>query len=135
MLFAGSASATGASHLILQLSELDIIRAFTSRQAREEVERNLAAKLPAALPAFRAIVAAACHPATEPKAAAVRRLVAADACDPKDAPILAAAMATDCTWLLTFNLRDYRPGDRIRVAEPGTFLASLRASLTSLAEH
>jgi predicted nucleic acid-binding protein len=135
VLFAGSASATGASHLILQLSELDIIRAFTSRQAREEVERNLAAKLPAALPAFRAMVAAACHPATEPKAAAVRRLVAADACDPKDAPILAAAMATDCTWLLTFNLRDYRPGDRIRVAEPGTFLASLRASLTSLAEH
>lgn len=135
MLFAGSASATGASHLILQLSELNIIRAFTSRQAREEVERNLTAKLPAALPAFRAIVAAACHPATEPKAAAVRRLVAADACDPQDAPILAAAMATDCAWLLTFNLRDYRAGDRIRVAEPGTFLASLRASLTSLAEH
>ncbi|HEX9737940.1 MAG TPA: PIN domain-containing protein [Candidatus Limnocylindria bacterium] len=133
-LFAGSASSTGASHMVLQLSELGIIRAFTSRQAQEEVERNLTAKLPAALPAFRAIVAAACHPATEPTIAAVRRLIRADACDPKDGPILAAAMATGCPWLLTFNVRDFRAGDRIRVAEPGEFLTALRERLTSLAE-
>lgn len=133
MLFAGSASATGASHLVLQLSELGIIRAFTSKQAREEVERNLVAKLPAALPAFRAVVAAACEPATEPTTTAVRRLIAADACDPKDAPILAAALATDCPWLLTFNVRDYRSGDRIRVAEPGEFICALRDRLARLA--
>ena len=134
MLFAGSASPTGASHLVLQLSELGIIRAVTSRQAREEVERNLATKLPAALPPFRVIAAAACHPATEPSAAAVRRVISAAASDPKDAPILAAALASDCPWLLTFNVRDYRVGDRIRVAEPGKFLAALRASLSSLAK-
>jgi hypothetical protein len=66
VLFAGSASTTGASHLVLQLSELGIIRAFTSRQARDEVERNLTRKLPAALPAFRALANAACAPAVEP---------------------------------------------------------------------
>lgn len=120
---------------MLQLSELGIISAFASRQARAEVERNLTAKLPAALPAFRAIVAASCHPATEPTAAEIRRLVAADAAHPKDAPILAAALATGCAWLLTFNVRDYRAGDRIAVAEPGEFLTALRGSLTSLAKH
>ncbi|MEX0629311.1 MAG: PIN domain-containing protein [Chloroflexota bacterium] len=133
VLFAGSASPTGASHLVLQLSELGVIQAFTSHQARDEVERNLAAKLPAALPAFRAIVAAACHPATEPTPVAVRRLVAADACDPKDCPILAAALATECAWLLTFNVRDHRAGDRIRVSEPGAFVAALRDRLSGLA--
>ncbi len=134
MLFAGSASPTGASQLVLQLSELGIIAAYTSRQAREEVERNLVIKLPAALPAFRAIVATACHPATEPPAGAVRRLIAAQAADPKDAPILAAALATGCSWLLTFNIRDHPAADRIRVAEPGEFLSTLRTRLTDLAE-
>jgi hypothetical protein len=37
--------------------------------------------------------------------------------DPKDAPILAAAIAGTCAWLVTFNLRDYR-SDRVRVATP-----------------
>lgn len=135
VLFAGSASPSGASHLILQLAELGVIQAFTSRQARDEVERNLVVKLPAALPAFRAIVAAACHPATEPRAAAIRRLMAEGACDPKDCAILAAALATDCAWLLTFNVRDYQAGDRIRVSEPGAFAAAVRDRLSGLAER
>lgn len=133
VLFAGCASPSGASHLVLQLSELGIIRAVTSQQATQEVERDLAVKLPAALPAFRAIVAAACQPATEPHPAAIRRLAAGGACDPKDCPILAAALASDCAWLLTFNLRDYRAGDATRVSEPGDFVAALRSRLTALA--
>lgn len=114
---------------------MGVIQAFTSRQAREEVERNLVIKLPAALPAFRAIVAAACHPASEPTAAAIRRLMTEEACDPKDCAILAAALATDCAWLLTFNVRDYHTGDRIRVSEPGAFVAALRDRLSGLAQR
>jgi predicted nucleic acid-binding protein len=134
VLFAGSASPTGASHLVLQMSELGIVAAYTSRQAQEEVERNLTAKLPAALPAFRAIAAAACRDATEPSAGAIRRLITAGAADPKDAPILASAIATECAWLLTFNIRDYRVGEGIRISKPGEFLVALRARLAELAE-
>jgi predicted nucleic acid-binding protein len=134
VLFAGSASTTGASHLVLQLSELGIIRAFTSRQARDEVERNLTRKLPAALPAFRALANAACAPAVEPTSAAIRRLVAGGGTDPKDAPILAAAHGTECAWLLTFNVRDFGAPKGIQVAEPGEFLAALRSRLAALAE-
>ena len=58
VLLAGSASTTGASHLILQLSELGLIDAVASEQVRREVERNLERKLPAALPAFRLLAEA-----------------------------------------------------------------------------
>jgi predicted nucleic acid-binding protein len=59
VLLAGSASTTGASHLILQLSELGLIDAVGSEQVRREVERNLKRKLPAALPDFRLLAGAA----------------------------------------------------------------------------
>ncbi|MBA3689330.1 MAG: hypothetical protein H0W81_10970 [Chloroflexi bacterium] len=49
------------------------------------------------------------------------------------APILAAALATDCRWLVTFNIRDYRPGDGIAVVTPGDFMKQLREHLLSLA--
>jgi hypothetical protein len=59
---------------------------------------------------------------------AARRLSRAREPDPKDAPILAAAIAADCRWLLTFNVRDYQT-ERIRVSQPGPFLEELRAML------
>lgn len=132
-LFAGSASPSGASHLILQLGELRIIDLFASSQVRGEVERNLTAKLPAALPAFRAIASAACQPAAEPDPEATRAVLAAGLADAKSAPILAAALATRCRWLVTFNIRDYRPDERIAVVTPGDFVKQLREHLTSLA--
>ncbi|MEX0709606.1 MAG: PIN domain-containing protein [Chloroflexota bacterium] len=132
-LFAGSASPTGASHLILQLGELRIIDLFASVQVRIEVERNLAAKLPAALPAFRAIAAAACQPAAEPDPVAVQSLRASGEADPSDAAILAAALASGCRWLVTFNTRDYRAGEALTVATPGEFMRQLREQLLALA--
>lgn len=132
-LFAGSASPSGASHLILQLGELGIIDLLASKQVRAEVERNLTAKLPAALPAFRAIASAACQPATEPDPDATREVLAAHLADPKDAPILVAAIASHCRWLVTFSIRDYRPGDQIAVVTPGDFVKQFREHLLSLA--
>jgi predicted nucleic acid-binding protein len=132
VLFAGSASPTGASHLVLELAELGIIEAIVSDQVRREVERNLMAKLPAALPAFRALVDACCRNVADPDPAASRALAAADLADPKDAPILAAALEHLCSWLLTFNLRDYRPQGRIQVALPGDFLVALRERLAEM---
>lgn len=130
VLFAGSASTSGASHVVLQLGELGIIDARVADQARTEAERNLADKLPAALPAFRTLLDACTSPIPMVAPFASRRLSRAGEADPKDAPILAAAIAADCRWLLTFNVRDYRT-ERIRVSQPGPFLEELRAILLS----
>jgi len=127
-LFAGAASVTGASHVILQLGELGIIEVGVPDQARLEAERNLTLKLPAALPAFRTLVDACTTPLPMPPRGTSTRLARGGDADAKDAPILAAALAAGCRWLITFNLRDYRT-DRLRVSEPGPFLEDLRAHL------
>ena len=114
--------------MILQLGELGIIEVGVPDQARAEAERNLTAKLPAALPALRALVDACCiglAMASEAKSAAIAQ---AGEADPKDAPILASALAAGCGWLVTFNVRDYRT-DRIQVSNPGDFLDALRGEL------
>ena len=116
--------------MVLQLGELGIIQVGVPEQARIEAERNLTSKLPAALPAFRALVDACSTPLAMAPRAVSRRLARAGEADPKDAPILAAALAGDCSWLITFNLRDYRT-DRIRVSEPGPFIEALRAYLVA----
>jgi len=128
VLFAGSASTSGASHVVLQLGELGIVDVRVADQARAEAERNLADKLPSALPALRAILGACTSSIPMVAPTAARRLSRAREADPKDAPILAAAIAADCRWLLTFNLRDYRT-ERVRVSQPGPFLEELRAML------
>lgn len=114
--------------MILQLGELGIIEVGVPEQTRTEAERNLAAKLPAALPAFRALLAACCTSlAMESDAESVAIADSGEA-DPKDAPILSAALSAGCGWLVTFNMRDYRT-DRIRVSNPGDFLEALRGEL------
>jgi len=130
-LFAGAASVSGASHVILQLGELGIIEVGVPEQARAEAERNLAAKLPAALPAFRTVVEACC--VALPTASDTESGVIAESGEahPKDASIPASALAADCAWLVTFNLRDYWT-DRIRVANPSDFLEALHGELLQL---
>jgi len=58
VVFAGPASPSehGASHVILCMGEISLIECIVSRQVVVEVERNLAAKLPAKLPVFRQIM-------------------------------------------------------------------------------
>jgi predicted nucleic acid-binding protein len=129
-LFAGTASVSGASHVILQLGELGIIEVGVPEQARIEAERNLVSKLPAALPAFRTLVSACASPLPMARRGTSTRLARSGDADPNDAPILAAALAADCRWLITFNLRDYRT-DRLRVTEPGPFLDELRGKLVA----
>lgn len=122
---------TGASHVILQLGELGIIEIGLPEQARTEAERNLRAKLPAALPAFRTLIEACCHPLPMAPVEAATALAEAGQADPKDAPILASALDAGCSWLVTFNVRDYRT-NRLQVSEPGRFLEELRARLLAM---
>lgn len=131
VVIAGSASTTGASHILLQLSELGLIAGVSSQKVRKEVERNLERKLPSAVPAFRVLADAALGWVKDPKGPKLRRL--RGQADPKDLPILGAAIEAGCQFLVTFNVKDFQPkGDVIRVETPGGFLTLLRAHLIGL---
>lgn len=131
VVIAGSASRSGASYVLLQLAGLGLIDGRISSQVREESLRNTARKLPAALPALSLLLrevlteGAAQHPDIGD---------AWKLADPKDRPILAAALAQECRYLVTLNEKDFWPPvDRILVLRPGELLRRLR-ELISTAE-
>jgi predicted nucleic acid-binding protein len=138
VLIAGAASTTGASHILLQLfllqlSELTLLVCLTSQYAIQEAERNLLAKLPDALPAFRLIleVAAKVTPAPAPWLL----LNLAGEAHPKDLAILAAAISGKADFLATFNTRDFRPRKTAPIIfQPRDVLARIRWSLAHLVE-
>jgi predicted nucleic acid-binding protein len=131
VLIAGAASTTGASHILLQLSELTLVQCLTSPQAVEEAERNLRAKLPAALPAFRLILDAAVEVGPSPPPSVLRACVGQ--AHAKDVAILAAAVSAGANFLTTFNTRHFRPRKAPPVIlPPGKVLLRIRASLSSL---
>ncbi len=133
VLIAGSASTEGASHVLLQLSELTLVDGVTSPHVIAEVERNLLRKLPAALPAFRLLTEAALRLVDDAPVDLSTRLVEARAAHPKDIPILSAAIACGADFLCTFNTRHFRMRrDRPRVMNPGSMLARIRVSLARL---
>jgi predicted nucleic acid-binding protein len=132
VLIAGAASGTGASHLLLRLSELGLVQGVTCSQAVREAERNLREKLPAALPVFRAILAAAeITVIPDVRADSLARLQGLAHQD--DLPILAAALEGKSDYLTTFNVRHYQvSGGEIRVARPGEVVARLRRVLADM---
>jgi predicted nucleic acid-binding protein len=133
VLIAGAASTTGASHILLQLSELTLLDCLTSRYAIREAERNLLAKLPDALPAFRLIMDAAAKVIPAPPPWLLRNL--AGQAHPKDLPVLAAALSGKADFLTTFNTRDFRPRKVPPIIlQPKDALAGIRWSLTHLVE-
>ncbi len=133
-LIAGSASSAGASHLILQLSELGLIDAVCSEQVRRESERNLTAKLPAAIPAFRLLADAAVRWVGNPRTRELENY--RGQADPEDLPILVAALKAECDSLITFNIRHFWPKNQaIRIETPGDFLTRIRRHLAELSEQ
>jgi predicted nucleic acid-binding protein len=57
VIIAGAASSTGASRAVLTLAELGFLKVVISQLVLEESQRNLAKKLPAALPVFTQLLA------------------------------------------------------------------------------
>lgn len=132
-LFAGAASPYhhGASLVMLRMAEITLIDALASEQVIAETERNLRAKLPQALPAFQMLVQRCLQIVPDPTASETERH--AGKADAKDLPILVAALREGCPWLVTFNVRDYRPGDpAITVLSPGDFVQEIRHLLGRL---
>jgi predicted nucleic acid-binding protein len=133
VLFAGAAAPSqhGASLVVLRLAEITLIEAVTSQQIIAEAERNLAEKLPDALPAFRLIVSRCLRIVPDPDSAELAPLTGM--ADPKDLPILAAAVREGCSWLVTFNVRHFRPGHpAVQVLPPGELIMRLRERLAGV---
>jgi predicted nucleic acid-binding protein len=133
VLFAGSAapSQSGASLVVLRLAEITLIDAVTSLQAVTEAERNLQQKLPHTLPTFRLLVSRCLRVVPDPAWPELEAHIGR--ADPKDLPTLVAAVQTQCPWLVTFNLSDFRPGHpAITVLKPGDFVLRVRELLTHL---
>lgn len=132
VLLAAAASTEGASHIIIKLSELTLIEGIISEAVLIEVERNLMAKLPAAIPAYRALLQSA-KLQTHPWPTADQLAAYQGQADPKDLVHLAAACAAGCDYLVTHNTRHYTPKPGvIEVLKPGAFLEQIRASLSQL---
>ena len=132
-LFAGAAAPSehGASLVVLRLAEITLIDAVTSQQVIVEAERNLAAKLPAALPAFQLIVTRCLRVVPDPQLDELAPYIGL--ADPKDLPILVAAIREKCPWLLTFNVRHFQPGHpSVTVLRPGEFVVRVREILVHL---
>ncbi len=133
VLFAGAASPSehSASLVVLRLAEITLVEALTSEQVIVEAERNLAQKLPQALPAFRLLVSRCLRVMPDPQPADL--LPHAGLADPRDLPILVAAVREHCPWLVTFNVRHFQPGHpAVTVLRPGEFVLHVRALLAHL---
>jgi hypothetical protein len=135
VLFAGASSPSehGASLLVLRMAEITLVEALTSEQVIAEAERNLAEKLPQALPAFRLIASRCLRVVPDPSVTDLQPY--RGLADAADLPILVAALREGCPWLVTFNVRHYQPGHPgVAVLRPGDFLLRVRDRLARLTE-
>jgi len=133
VLFAGAASPSeqGASLVVLRMAEITLIEAVTSEQVITEVERNLSAKMPAALPTFRLLVSRCLDIVPNPTAA--KQQAHAGLVNAKDLSILVAALREKCSWLVTFNVCHFHPGHpAVTVLPPGAFVQRVRHLLAQL---
>ncbi len=121
VLIAGAASPSehSASQLVVRLAEITLIEAFTSQQVICEVKRNLEEILPKALPIFQLMSHRCLNIVSDPK---IEKINKYQGCaDLNDLPLLVSALQHTCAFLITFNLRHYKPGHpEIEVLEPGT---------------
>lgn len=126
-----SPSAHSAGQVVLRLSEITLIDAVTSELALEECRRNLAEKLPDAMEAFELLRKRALDVMPAPSTDTVRRH--AGRADWKDVPHLACALEHSCTYLVTYNTKDYAPGHPdVQVVRPGELVRRVRERLTGL---
>jgi len=133
VLLAASASPSehGASLVILRMAEITLIDAYAPRQVLIEVQRNLEAKLPQALPAMQMIASRCLTVLPDPKASELSPYLGL--AHEKGLPILVSALEARCPWLVTFNSRHFRPGHSdVAVAAPGEFLMQVRDLLAHL---
>jgi predicted nucleic acid-binding protein len=132
-LFAGVVSATGAARALLLLSEGDVlIQVIVSEQVIAETERNVARKLPRALPYYReALCSGAIKVVSDPTGEEVKAhqgIIAHEA----DVPIIVAAIEAKADYLVTLDRQHFLDDPKVaqrsglRIGSPGDCLAWVR---------
>lgn len=133
VLFAAAASTIGASRAVIVLAELGLLRLVVCPQIFDEVERNLQAKAPAALPYVQRLrTALNWEVVADPTPEQVRDCMAVIAA--KDAPILAAAIGAHPQRLVTldkhhFDRSEVRQRAAFPIQTPGELLTEIRQAL------
>ena len=113
------------------MAEIPLIEACAPQQVVTEVQRNLQAKLPQARPAMQMIVSRCLQVLPDATVADIAPYEGLT--HEKDLPILVAALKADCPWLVTSNVRHFKPGHLgVAVVTPGEFLAQVRDLLAYL---
>ena len=109
---------------------MGINKGYVSVQVLEECRRNLAKKLPRAVPLFEKIVERSVSITTTPPDKASLCFVSNQA-EKKDVSILASAVDAKAQFLVTFNVKDYWPANttRLEVLTPGELLSRIRFAL------
>ncbi|HOV79186.1 MAG TPA: putative toxin-antitoxin system toxin component, PIN family [Bacillota bacterium] len=124
VIIAGLASATGASHKVLALAELKLIRPYVSEDVISEVLRNAQKKLPDSLAHFYMLFKILPFRIVDPTVKDLEH--AKTLINNKDAPILAAAMAGQADWLLSLDKHFLAAGLQEKagfaIGPPGKFL-------------
>lgn len=131
VVIAGLFSTTGASHAVLVLAEIGLLRTVIPEAVVGEVRRNLGEMLPEALPTLENLLRAAFVTVHRPGAADLRSAKAL--AHAKDIPVMAAALAARATILVTHNVRHYKSSDLIRVIRPRELVEEIRAWMARFA--
>jgi predicted nucleic acid-binding protein len=135
-LIAGIVSAAGAARALLLLAEDEKIRLSVSEQVITEVERNIARKIPQALPFSRELILRA-------KIRILRDPAVEDVLShldwishPADVPILVAASRARVDFLATLNTKHFMSDTEVsrrsglRIGTPGDALIWVREQLS-----
>jgi len=127
ILFSAAYRSDSRLRVFFELAAAGRMRLVASRFAHEEVRRNLAAKRPAALADLDVLLAQV----EIVREGGPSEVAAASMLPAKDAPILAAAIAARCDWLITGDAQHFGSLFRRRVGgvRVGTAAEALRAVL------
>lgn len=126
VIISGLFSHLGASYKILELCCQQKLQPQICGQVLVETERNIAAKIPAALPNYLAIINGL--NTLEVSAPTLREVKAAqEIINPKDAPILAAAIKAQSDYFITldvkhFDLLEVKEKSGLNIMTPGKFV-------------
>lgn len=93
--------------LLLRIAETGAYRPHWSEEVLDELERNLAAAVPAGSDGAHRRVSAMARAFPEASVTGYESLVPGMTCDEKDRHVLAAATHSGCQVLVTFNLKDF----------------------------
>jgi predicted nucleic acid-binding protein len=133
ILIAAAASRTGASHAILSLAEMGMIKLIVSRQVLDEAERNLRHKLPDGLPILAEWLTYI-NPTIlpDPQPDEFERWFSL--IEEKDAPILETAVQASVDYLVTLNTKDFTAEVAARtglvILAPAEFIQNVRHVLS-----